>query len=369
MQALAVFAAQRQVKLIEAAEDGPLQPHQVRLEMLEVGVCGTDREICQFLYGMPPPGSGHLVLGHEALGRVLEVGAQVKGFKAGDLAVPMVRRPCPHPACPACRQGRQDFCFTGDYTESGIKQRHGYMRARAVEEERSLVPVPPELRGVAVLTEPLTIAEKALAEVACIQRRLPWGLPGTGLAAYRHRALVFGAGPVGLLGAFALLRAGYETAVYSLGPASAGKAAILKELGVPYFDSSQVAPERLPGLFGRIDLIFEATGAAAASVGLLPALGTNGVFVFTGVPGHREPVVAEAGPLMRDRVLKNQVVLGSVNAGRQDYEAAVAGLGAFMKRWPRALEALIGPRRPLKEFEAVLGEAAGGIKQVLVPGA
>ena len=61
--------------------------------------------------------------------------------------------------------------------------------------------VPATLRQVAVLTEPLTIAEKALREVEHLQERLPWETkPG--------HAVVLGAGPVGLLGAMALLRAG-----------------------------------------------------------------------------------------------------------------------------------------------------------------
>ena len=89
--------------------------------MLEVGICGTDREICSFEYGVPPVGSDYLIIGHESLGEVIEVGPAADGLAVGDLVVTMVRRPCPHAECLPCRSGHQDFCVTEDYTERGIK--------------------------------------------------------------------------------------------------------------------------------------------------------------------------------------------------------------------------------------------------------
>ncbi len=47
----------------------------------------------------------------------------------------------------ACRAGRQDFCYTGKFTERGIKQRNGFMTEFIVDEERYAVPVPPESQG------------------------------------------------------------------------------------------------------------------------------------------------------------------------------------------------------------------------------
>ena len=104
--------------------------------MLEAGACGTDKEICAFEYGTPPEGSDHLVIGHESLGEVVEIGSRVKRVKPGDLVVPMVRRPCPHDYCVACRSDRQDFCFTGDFKERGIKEQHGFMAQFVVDDEK-----------------------------------------------------------------------------------------------------------------------------------------------------------------------------------------------------------------------------------------
>src|SRR5438128_10123893 len=200
MKAIAVFPSRREVKLIEQEPPTPRAPTDVKLRMLEVGICGTDREIAAFQYGTPPAGSDHLVIGHESLGEVVEVGPAVSRVKPGDLVVPMVRRPCPHADCVACRAGRQDFCFTGDFSERGIKGLHGFMTETVVDDERWMHLVPPTLRDVAVLVEPLTIAEKALIQVSQVQQRLPWACgaaPATGRR-FRHRAVVLGAGPVGL---------------------------------------------------------------------------------------------------------------------------------------------------------------------------
>ena len=162
MKAIAVLPGKREVQLRDHQMPKITSPTHVKLRMLEVGVCGTDREICAFEYGSPPDGNDYLVIGHESLGEVVEVGPEVKRLQAGDLVVPMVRRPCSHDHCLACKIERQDFCYTGDFTERGIKQAHGYMTEFVVDDERYMHVVPRELREVAVLVEPLTIAEKAL---------------------------------------------------------------------------------------------------------------------------------------------------------------------------------------------------------------
>jgi threonine dehydrogenase-like Zn-dependent dehydrogenase len=54
--------------------------------MLDIGICGTDKEICSFEYGTPPPGDDYLVIGHESLAEVVDLGTAVKR-----LAVPGTR--------------------------------------------------------------------------------------------------------------------------------------------------------------------------------------------------------------------------------------------------------------------------------------
>ncbi len=363
MKAIAVFPNTREVKLIDNHPEPAIEtPTQVKLRILEVGVCGTDKEICQFDYGTPPDGSDYLVLGHESLGEVAEVGKEVGSLKPGDLVVTMVRRPCDHPDCFPCRAGRQDFCLTGGFKERGIKQMHGFMTEFVVDDVTYMNPVPAALRDVAVLTEPLTIAEKAVSEVWQVQKRLPWGIPAEG-SGYEHRAVVLGAGPVGLLGAMTLLVAGFKTYVYSRG--SKVQADFVASIGGVYVESEGCTIPQLAEKVGNIDLVYEATGASKFAFDTLASLGSNGVFIFTGVPGRKGPIDLDTDTIMRNLVLKNQVVYGSVNAGKSAYGAAIEDLGKFKERWPGAASGLITGRYAMENFKDLLMGGAGGIKNVI----
>jgi glucose 1-dehydrogenase len=367
MRAVAVVPGEREVRLVEEPVPSLKSPTDVKLRILEVGVCGTDREICSFEYGTPPAGSRHLVLGHETLGEVVEVGSGVAGLRPGDLVVPMVRRPCPHAHCRACRAGRQDFCFTGDIRERGIKEAHGFMTEFVVDDAGYMNRVPAELRDVAVLVEPLTIAEKALLQLWDLQRRLPWDCPHTGEhgKGHCHSAVVLGAGPVGLLGAMAFAALGFETFVYSAEPESHWKAGLVSSFGATFVSATTHTIDQLRERAGNIDLAYEATGNSRVTFELLRVLGTNGIFVMTGVPGHRGPAPIDTDGLMRNMVLKNQIILGTVNAGQDAFEGAIRHLGVFTQRWPKAVRALITGRHPVEAHRDLLLGPPSGVKNVI----
>ena len=364
MKAVGVFPGRKEVQLLSQTAPALTLPQHVGVRTIEVGICGTDREICSFAYGTPPHGSDYLVLGHEALGEVVEVGPGVKNLKVGDLVVPSVRRPCPHHSCSPCRVDRQDFCFTGDFTERGIKMTHGYMTEYFVEEEKHLNIVPKDLRDVAVLVEPLTVAEKALAQVWQVQSRLPWanGLPTAGSG---KTAVVLGAGPVGILGAMALIANGFKTYVYSRSAEPNPKASLVNSIGAKYISSLTVPVATFAKEVGNVDLVYEALGVASITFDVLKILGLNGVFVFTGIPPHKPAIPVEADSLMRDMVLKNQVVVGTVNADRPAFESAIRDLGVFKQRWPKALSSVISGRFPMEAYRELLLGKATGIKNVI----
>jgi len=370
MKAMAVFAKEKAVRLVDHPEPKITRPTEVKLRILEVGICGTDREICSFQYGSPPAGSDYLVLGHESLGEVLEVGPGVTRFRPGDLVVTMVRRPCPHAHCRACRADRQDFCLTGDYQERGIKESHGFLAELVVEDERYMIAVPRELREVGVLVEPITVVAKALTEAWKIQQRLPWiatAVPGPGVAR-GQKAVVLGAGPVGLLGAMGLRNLGFETFVYSRSPAPNPKASLAEALGARYISSATTTVDQLVEIVGEVGVVFEAVGASKIAFDVMRVLRGNGVFVFTGVPGQRGAVEVDADLIMRNLVLKNNVVFGSVNASRENFEAAVRALGDFVRLWPEAVRNLLTGRYPIEEAPGLLTGRASGIKEVVVVG-
>ncbi len=356
MQAVAVFPAAREVRLIEHPEPSLTSPGHLKLRILEIGVCGTDRELCDFRFGRPPAGSDHFILGHESLAEVVETGGAVSSFRPGDLVVPVVRQPCPDPACLPCRAGRQDFCHTGHYRERGILGMHGFMTEYVLEEARFLYLIPPELRHVAVLVEPLTIAQKAWFQFQAIDARLPWPKP-------RRTAVVLGAGPVGLLGAMRFRAAGFDTWVYSRSPAPNPKAAIAQAIGARYLSSQETGAREFAAQTGQIDVVYEAMGAAQTAFDLLPFLGPNGVFVFTGVPPAGQPLSLDLHRLLLRLVVRNQVIVGTVNAGPDAFAAAIRDLSTFHAQWPGALAAILTGRHPITAFrEAIHG---GGIKNVI----
>jgi glucose 1-dehydrogenase len=371
MKAVAVFPASRQVTIIEQEDPQLTAPDQVMLRMLDVGICGTDKEICTFEYGTPPAGDEHLVIGHEALAEVAAAGPAVERLQVGDLVVPSVRRPCPHPGCRACRSGHQDYCYTGDFSERGIKEAHGYMAEYAVDHERYMNAVPAGLREIAVLAEPLTIAEKALAQIFwMMQQRPPWLDPktpdqerGRGLS-----ALVLGLGPVGLLGAMTLATAGFTTYVYSRELPPSPRIDLVAGIGATYVSAQTVDFADLAAQIGNIDVIYEAVGHSHFALQALHVLGTNGLYVLTGVPGLQAFIEADPARLMRDMVLKNQVLLGTVNAGTEAFAAALRDLDAFRRRWPAVVSTLIAGRYPPEQApELILGRPTG-IKSVITFG-
>jgi threonine dehydrogenase-like Zn-dependent dehydrogenase len=366
MRAVAVFPTAREVKLIDVEEPRITRPTEAKVRTLEVGICGTDKEICAFQYGTPPEGSEYLILGHEMLGQVVEVGDGVHGVAVGDLVVPMVRRACPHAECRPCRADHPDFCATGDFTERGIKERHGFMAEYVVDEARYMHVLAPALRDVAVLTEPLTIAEKAFAQAIHIERRLPWLAAITPQSPERGEltAAILGAGAVGLLGALALRAMGIESYVYDRMPPPNAKSQVVEAIGAHYVSPADTATS-LHDLIGHVHFIYEATGVSQLAFEAIQALSPNSILVFTGVPGLGDRKELDADTLMRNMVLKNQVILGTVNADAAAFAAAIRHMERFVECWPTAVGALISRRYPLDAYRELLLGRASGIKNVL----
>ncbi len=356
MRAVGVFPGTREVRLVDHPEPSISSAHELKLRMLEVGVCGTDRELCAFRFGTAPPGCDHFILGHESLAQVVETGCDVTSVAPGDLVVGVVRKPCDDPTCVPCGMGRQDFCTSSRYRERGIQEMHGFMTEYVIEEDRYVYPVPRDLRRIAVLLEPLTIAEKAFLEFRAIDSRLPWHKD-------RRTAVVLGAGPVGLLGAMLFRTAGFDTWVYSRSRTPNLKAAIVEEIGARYVSSRDAPPRDVARAAGNIDVVYEAMGAVQTTLDVLQCLGANGVFVFTGVPSSGQVLSLDLHRALLHMIMRNQVIVGTVNAGPDAFEAAVRDLSAFYAQWPPALASVITGRYPIEAFRDAINGA--GIKNVI----
>src|SRR5213076_1164255 len=122
------------------------------------------------------------------------------------------------------------------------------------------------------------------------------------------------------------------------------KAELVEAIGAKYISSEVETVDQLAERVGNIDLVYEAVGSAKISYDVLRVLGMNGIYVFTGIPAPKPPVPIDADLIMRNLVLKNQVVVGTVNADGEAFEGAIRDLGVFLKRWPTALRSLITGR-------------------------
>jgi threonine dehydrogenase-like Zn-dependent dehydrogenase len=356
MRAVVVTPDQRTFAVADCAAPRLCRGTDVLLRTIEVGVCATDREICAFEYGAPPAGQSELILGHEALAEVIETGPDVQWASAGDLVVPTVRRPCPVNRCAACRQDHADFCSSGAFTERGIVCAHGYLCESFVEDERYLVPVPSAIREVAVLTEPLSVIAKAVQGYLAVRARLNFDVATS-------TGLVLGAGPIGLLAAMTLRAYGIKTHVFSREPGNDPRAGLARAVGAHYISAEDVPLERIPETTGRYDVVFEAVGVPQVAFGALPTLAPNGVFLMTGIPARRGPMQADLSGWMRELVLTNQLILGTVSAGRPSFEFAIRALEQFMTLFPEAVRCLV-QRVPLERAPEVLARSLG-IKDVV----
>jgi glucose 1-dehydrogenase len=312
---------------------------EVLVRVLEVGVCGTDREIAHGIFGIAPEREDELVIGHELLGTVERDG---HGFARGELVAATVRRSCGH--CVACAEDAPDSCLTGDYVERGITRLHGFAQELVAEDARELIRIPPSLGRLGVLAEPASICARALRHAQTIGGRQPWQL---------ERALVLGAGAIGRLMTALLRLQGVEVWVVSLEP----RDELVEAVGAHYATTVE-------GL-GTFDLVVEAAGNAQLMADSIGLLRRSGVACLVGIDGREQRVEMDGRTLALDMILENRVLFGSVNAQRRDWHAAVEALDAAQKRWPEALESFVRLRAPIDDFAAAFAERGGKATLVL----
>ena len=305
----------------------------VLVDVIRVGACGTDREIVEALFGTAPAGDDFLVIGHENLGRIADVGENVPDWvRPGTLVVATVRRP-----------GRSIYDQIGmpDMTtdqpfERGINRLHGFLTEAYVDDADFLVPLPDSLESVGVLLEPLSIAEKGIRQAFEIQRRLRVWPP--------TRAAVLGAGPIGLLTALALRLRGFEVVVYSRRVAPYRNSDLVEAIGARYMSSAASTLDDLAEAAGPLDLIVDASGASALALGAARVLGTNGVLVLASVTSGKETAELPTDAINEGFVLGNKVMVGTVNSHRDDFVADVEDMSLAETRFPGWLDKLITTR-------------------------
>jgi glucose 1-dehydrogenase len=196
--------------------------------------------------------------------------------------------------------------------------------------------------------EPTTIVAKAWDQIERIGNRAYFA---------PERALITGAGPIGLLAALLAVQRGLETHVLDHnrgGP----KPGLVNELGghFHYADVDTIAEQVKP------DIIIEATGVPEVIFAVMARNAAFGIVCLTGVSPRGRNITMDLGGLNRDIVLENDVVFGSVNANLHHYGLAADALARADGAW---LESLISRRVPLENFEEALEKRPDDVKVVL----
>lgn len=327
----------------------------VLVQVLRVGVDGTDKEINAAEYGQAPEGYDFLVIGHECLGRVVEAGRHVTGLVPGDYVVPTVRRPG---TSFYDQIGQYDMTTDSVYFERGINLRHGYLTEYIVEDPEYLVKVPQGLRHVGVLLEPTSVIEKGIIQAYEAQRRLKIWRP--------TRAAVLGAGTIGLLAAVSLRMRGLQVTSFGLTPPPYRNADLLQEIGVRYVSTKETSFAAAAEAYGPFDLIFEATGYAPIVFEAMERLGKNGALILSSVTGGGRNIQVPADMINLGFVLGNKVMVGTVNANREYFEAGVYDLSRAELEYPGWLSKLlthpVDGLAQYREMMRLLTQEKGAIK-------
>jgi glucose 1-dehydrogenase len=315
MKAITVEPKKAGSARLEEIQEPDIRNGSVLVEAVAVGVCGTDVEIVEGKYGWAPPGRTRLVLGHESLGRVAESDG-TGGLHKGDLVAGIVRRPDPVP-CPNCAVGEWDMCRNGQYSERGIKQIDGFMSERWRIEPEYAIKIDRSLGLLGVLLEPTTVVTKAWEHVVAVGQRTFWE-PRT--------VLVTGAGPIGLLAALLGTQRGLEVHVLDR-VESGAKPELVRALGAAYHT----------GPVGNVgfepDVIIECTGVGQVVVDAVQAIGAGVVVCLTGVGSGGSTDGPAAANVAAAAVLKNNVVVGSVNANKRHWYKAGEALSRADRSW------------------------------------
>ena len=314
-------------------------PGQVVLEVSHCGICGSDLHFV--IEGWGRPGSVH---GHEYSGIIAAVGPGAGEWSVGDAVIGGPDQGCGD--CGPCRQGRANLCLNKH--KAGVTPSQGAFAAYKVVEGDSLFGLPEglDLRSAA-LTEPVAVALRGV---------LRSGLqPG-------QRALVTGAGPIGLL-SIAVLRA---LGVDDITVSEPGERR--RELALKVGAGRAVLPDQLESPRLPMDLVdapfdaaIECSGRAEAMTGALSQLGRAGTLVLSGT-GMVRPAFDS------NRIILNELVItGTIEYTREDYRRAIDLLASGRLPVELLIEPddvpLSGVQRAMEQLAA--GELAG--KVMVVP--
>lgn len=285
MQAL-VLERTKELSLRDIDIEETLGPHDVRIAIHTVGVCGSDVHYYQHGRIGPFVVEEPMVLGHEASGTVIEVGSEVKDLKVGE-------RVCMEPGIPdpnskATRLGMYNLDPAVRFWAT--PPIHGVLRTSVVHPANFTFKLPDNVSyAEGAMVEPLAIGLHA-ANKAQIK-------PG-------DVAVVIGAGTIGTVTALSALAGGCSRIIIS--DIQQPKLDLVASLGpiTPVNVTEQNLAEVVHDLTDGwgADIVFEASGSAQAAAGVFEPLCPGGRVVLIGMPGEPIPYDVVAAQVKEARV-------------------------------------------------------------------
>jgi L-idonate 5-dehydrogenase len=302
----AVLHAARDLR-IEAVADPVPDPREVEVRIEAGGICGSD------LHYYHDGGFGTvrlrepMILGHEIAGTVTRVGAEVTSVTPGTRVAVNPSRPCGR--CRYCQEGRQNHCLDMRFYGSAMRFPHvqGGFREMLVCDAAQAVPVAPTMSAAqAAFAEPFAVCLHAVNRAGPLLGR---------------RVLVTGAGPIGALTVIAARRAGaleiVATDVAGAPLAAARKVGADQAINVTEKDALM----RYGADKGHFDVMFEASGNAAALAGGLGVVRPTGIVVQIGVAGGEMT-------LPMNLVVAKEIELRGTFRFHEEFALAVALIGS-----------------------------------------
>jgi threonine dehydrogenase-like Zn-dependent dehydrogenase len=350
-RALAYFPSDGGIRLIDVPLQ-PLDPDEILVRITRVAFTRRDRLLLENKEAVLPDGEDFIIPGHIAMGKVVETGSLVKDFEPGDIVVPTIRRDCDR-----CIDARSDLCPHPDrYQDSGLSGAHGFARDLITIRGRYLIKIPPHLENLALLLAPLSVAEKAHHEAVQITKRYNF-------YCYHEsedvvpRALITGMGPVGIMMTYLLSLYSYRLTVFCRRESDDLRSRILEPIDLEYINTSRVPIGRLEKAGYSFGQLFETTGDPEYMLSVMPFMSPNAVMAVMGAPGNdsKEKILeVDVNRIFSRMVLGNQVIFGSLKAGRDAFESAVKHLTELSDLYGDSLASLLTDTFPLAEYHRLL---------------
>jgi glucose 1-dehydrogenase len=359
MRAIAAEYGSSKPRFVEVSQPGDPQSGEVLCRTLELGICGTDREILLSQKPWTPDGERHLILGHECVARVEAVGLGVDGFGVGELVLPVVRRALPG------HTRRVDLLAFGAFVERGIVREHGFSQPRWIDRAEHLLKVPAEIVDLAVLAEPLACSEKAVNEATLLTRAR------IGADAWSDsqppRVLVTGMGPIGFTAVLAAVARDWSVTMFGRDEPSSFRAALVERLGGRYVPLHAGIEAVSDVERDGYDLLLECTGSDDLLLAAAGTVRSCGVFAWLGSNRAPKAKLQSVDKLVREGLLRNHLHVGCVNAAPRDFRDALTHLGELAQQRRTELAAMITARiRPDEALWHYEHREPQGIKAVLV---